>query len=183
LSVHGSTGSPRTDLIRGSLDDFIVSDYVTTENIPQINLNGIDVKAVPSIFFKDCQYLTSIDINEILEGTNDDFVTAYKDERIFPYDFSIHFFDAFIVVDIFPRSMKTEFLVVAPLRKKIGIAQIMPGMAASIAMTSIFSTISSDPMAQVALYMKLDKLSEYLRSGAGKKKILVSSNDIRTREQ
>jgi hypothetical protein len=150
------------------LDDYVVRDYVTNENIPEINLNGVQAKCPASSFFKGHQYLMPIDIQELLQHFDSQLVGEYHAQKRFPLEYTIHFFDTFIVAEIMPRSLRTEFVVVSPPNQ--GGDEILGGLMASTAVTALFSAISQDPGAQLALYVKLDELLEYFRTGLGKKK-------------
>ncbi len=156
------------------LDDFLVVDYVTSENIPTTMLGDKKVAVRPDVFFHRYQYIAEVNINSTLgaRGMSQDLLQAYDKEKIFPHEFSVHFFNTFLVVEIIPVSERSEFLVLAPQKPKKGDVENMAGLMASMTVTGIFSSISSNPELQVTLGMKIDKLLAFLRSGVGKKKIL-----------
>lgn len=153
------------------LDDYVVSDYVTTDNIPEIKLNGNHpAKLDAQSFFDKHQYLMPIEIGDTLKKF--DFVNEYREQQVFPFEFIVHVFDTFIVIEIMPSSLKTEFVLLSPPNKTGDdvLGGIVGGLVAATSVAAIFYAISKEPRAEVGLYIKFGQLLEYLRTGLGKKK-------------
>lgn len=153
------------------LDDYVVSDYVTTDNIPEIKLNGNHpAKLDAQSFYDKHQYLMPIEIGDTLKKF--DFVNEYREQQVFPFEFIVHVFNTFIVIEIKPYSLNTEFVLLSPVHKygNDGLEAILAGLMAAASVTGIFYAISKEPRAEVGLYIKIGQLLEYLRTGLGKKK-------------
>lgn len=153
--------------VRTSLDDYFVSDYVTTDNIPKIILDGNPAKLDPRSFFEKHQYRMPIKIDGILKKFN--YVKGYQTQKKFAFDFVAHFFDTFIVIEIMPNSLEAEFIVLSP-PNKFDDDNFAEGLMASTSIMAFLHGLTGEPGAQVALYMKVDQLLEYLRTGLGRKK-------------
>lgn len=150
------------------LDDYVVSDYVTTEHIPEIICDGNSAKESARRFFKKYRYIAKLDISAIL--IKYDFSSQYQLFKKFPHEFSVNFFDTFIVVEIEPNTLDTEYVVISPQIKNgnNSLDQRLEGVTAAISITSIYSSLN--PGGLVALHVKIGELLEYLRSGHGRKK-------------
>lgn len=153
------------------LDDYKVNDYVSTDKIPEIKLDGTLMKSPASSFFERYQYITSFEIDEILSLVPSEFANEFKAHKRFPFPHTVHFFDTFIVSEIMPYSLETEFLIISPDNKESEGLDFISGMFSGGAITALFSAIARDPGAQLALYIKIDQLLEYLRTGQGRKKL------------
>ncbi len=152
------------------LDDFFVIDYVTNENLPKTMLGDKKITVRPDVFFYRYQYVAEININSTLRGASQDLLRAYDEDKTFPYEFSVHFFNTFLIVEIMPVSSDSEFLVLAPHKMEEGVVEEMAGVMASMVVGGIFSEVSSDSELQVTLSVKVDRLLSFFKSGVGKKK-------------
>ncbi|SDG83306.1 hypothetical protein [Nitrosomonas sp. Nm132] len=150
------------------LDNYVVSDYVIADHIPEIILNGGPAKESARFFFEKYRFLAKFDISNIL--VKYDFVSQYDVHKKFPYEFLINFFDTFIVVEIAPSTLHTEYVLISPNNKSgdNSLGQVLDGLTAATSIMALFSNLN--PGAQVALHIKIGQLLEYLRSGVGKKK-------------
>ncbi len=75
----------------------------------------------------------------------------------------MQFFDTFIVIEILPYTLETEFLIITP--SVIENSELFTAMESSATITSLFTALSSDPVAKLGLYLAIDHLLEYLRTG------------------
>lgn len=151
------------------LDNFFVQDYVVTEKIPVATLDGLKMKLPPVIFYEKYQYQGEIETNEITKRLEEESLQFYDSKLFFPYEFSIHLFETFIAVEILPRTMQTEFLILSPSIKESG-NPLFDGTVSSLEMTAISAGLSSGPIAYLAVKAEIDNILEYLRTGLGKKK-------------
>lgn len=156
--------------ISGFLDNVVVDDYVSSDKIPDFKFDNRTIKEPASYFFKKYRYITSFNVEDILSILPPEFNSDYKKHKRFPFSHTLHFFDTFIVSEIMPFSSETEFLILTPVTEDTGGADFLNGIMSGSTITALFSAISSDPSAQLALYLKVDQLLEYIRSGLGKKK-------------
>jgi hypothetical protein len=153
------------------LDDYVVQDYVTSENIPDVEINGHPGKTPVSVFYEKYRYLMEAEINDALKRYG--YESAYARQVHFPYKFKVHLFDTFLAVVITLRdSNNTEFLVLSPQQPPGDdpLAEALSGMTAALTLIPLFKAVSEDPGARVALYIKVGQLLDYLHTGKRKKK-------------
>lgn len=153
------------------LNDYVVQDYVTSEKIPDITINGHPGKMPVSVFYEKYRYLMEVEIDDVLERYG--YESQYARQVHFPYKFKVHFFDTFLAVVITLRdSNNTEFLVLSPQQSPGDdpLAEVLSGMTAAFTLIPLFKAVSEDPGTRVALYIKVGQLLDYLHTGKGKKK-------------
>ncbi len=73
--------SPLTKL----LWTYSISDYITTDHIPEITINGSPAKQIAQVFFEEHQNFSNINIDELLIQLDDKrYNQAFKTEKRFP---------------------------------------------------------------------------------------------------
>jgi len=150
------------------LDDYKVSDYITSERIPEAKLVGMSVKRSAEFYFENHRLIMSLRIDDLLKYYDANFVKEYHAQKRFPHNFFVHFFDTFVVTEILPYSLHTEFLIIAPIVSDDN--DIIGGTMAGIAVVSLCHGITEVPNSQISLYVTVDQLLEYLRTGLGRRK-------------
>lgn len=159
----------------GSFSDYIIKDYVMTEHIPAVHVNGSETKTaklLPADFYPQHQYFSSLDLHNIL--INYRYHGEYSKRKKFKQEFLIHFFDTFILIELIPGSLETEFLMLAP-DIEVGDDQLqdrLMGMLAASSVSSLYLSISPDPSAIIGFYLKLGELLDILETGRKRKKFL-----------
>jgi len=151
------------------LDDYVVGDYVTTDKIPALERDGNGAKVSASSFFEEHQHLMRFEVDDILKTFDAGFVKDYHKQKRFPFEYTINFFDTFIVAEIMPSSLTTEFVVISPLNG--GQTELMNDVTAFTVVTTLCTATSREHGLQLALYINVDQLLEYFRTGLGKKKL------------
>ena len=147
------------------LDDFCVSEYVECQQLRTVLLNGQPSKLPATAYYQDTLYFCC-DLPELLHGTGlqkDTFCSLL----LFPGQFRLYVFSSGIVAEIWPDSLETEFLQIAPVSG--GTSGMPQHFASRIAMLEFVDSFLDSHTARLELLRKMDSILEYLRSGRGRK--------------
>ena len=150
----------RSRLVHGLLDDYVVADYITSENIPEITVDGEPERLSVDEFFDGHRHLMRIIPEEILSHFDEEIGNEYEKHTGFPYPFVLHFFDTFLVIEINPTTLETEFVVMAPMRP--GEDDMMAALRVSIAITALVSSVANSS-SQLPMCVRADEILEHLR--------------------
>jgi len=171
-------------------NDYVVFCYFSDDYIPMTKINGIPTKTPASVLFNNYQKFFSIDIDTLIkklsyeqerDPVTAEIVKLYQENKTFPFEYAIHFFETFVVAEIMPNSLKTELILITPDRgwratpltntpNARGGDESVGAVEAQLAVMAVSTAAIESKKLQLGLYFFLGQLLEYLRTGLGKKK-------------
>lgn len=108
------------------LADYRLANYVTSNQIGEIALDGVRCKAPASTFFRDKAELL---------------LTIEGGEHNQPFD--VLLFDTFLVIEMAPRTLETRYLVLVPNFENKSGSYVVGGTFGPLASASVTDTVSA----------------------------------------
>jgi hypothetical protein len=153
------------------LSEYKVSNFIGSEQIPRLNMRGVNAKIPAAMFFKDYRFLYCYETGELSDYLPSEMIELYNDERKFQMSYDVSFFDTFLVIDVYPRTIDSEFIVLTPCVGD-GLGDVFDGMLAKSHVVGLFSSMSANANLKVSFLLEVDQVLECFRRGEMRKKFL-----------